>query len=169
MKHLAVITALFLTACSQQPETPAAVDAPLPLGTLEAPATPDSATGIMRIADIDFASYSRSLAKTVGLEIGEPMSTVTPKIETYFSPQGGGSEGDSLREKTETEFSTFGAQGGKVTLVERVNVKDDSVKAEQFYAIFKAKGEGFILADYGMKVKCYRGENTLNWQTALCP
>ena len=168
MKRFALITALVLSACTEPSEI---ADAPMPLDTLETPAVPDSATGIMRIADIDFASYSRSLASSVRLEIGEPMSSVTPKIETYFSPQSTSPErsSDTLREKTETEFSTFGAQGGKVTLVERVNIKDDSVKAEQFYAIFKAKGEDFILADYGMKIKCYRGENTTHWQTDLCP
>ena len=170
MKRLALITALVLSACTDQPEIS---DVPLPLDTLEAPdvpSAPDSATGIMRIGDIDFASYSRSLASSVSLEIGEQMSSVTPKIETYFSPQSASPEAssDTLREKTETEFSTFGAEGGKVTLVERVNIKDDSVKAEQFYAIFKAKGEGFILADYGMKIKCYRGENTTHWQTQRC-
>lgn len=171
MKRIAVISVLVLTACSEQPKTPAVPDVPQPLGSVEAPAAPQSASQILRIADIDFPSYSRGLADGVELELGESMATATPKLESFFSPQGGSVEdaGDNSRKKTETEFSTFGAQGGKVTLVERVNIKDDSVKAEQFYAIFKVKGEGFILADYGMKVKCYRGENTLNWQTALCP
>jgi len=169
MKRILLISAVVLTACSQQPETPKVPDAPA--GSTAVPSAPDSATGIMRIADIDFASFSRSLAKVVELELGDSMSTTTPKIESFFSPQGGSVEdaGDSTRTKTETEFSTFGAEGGKVTLVERVNIKDDSVKAEQFYAIFKAKDEGFILADYGMKIKCHRGDNTTQWQTALCP
>jgi hypothetical protein len=166
--------ALMLSACSQQPETMRAPAAPqAPAGSLavpDAPAVPDSATGIMRITDIDFTSYSRDLASFVKLEVGESMVSATPKIENFFSPQGGSLEDarDYSREKTETEFSTFGAQGGKVTLVERVNIKDDSVKAEQFYAIFKAKGEGHMLVDYGMKIKCHRGENTENWQIKPC-
>jgi len=171
VKRFAVITALLFAACSQQAETPAVPEVPLPTGDVSVPAAPDSASNIMRISDIDFASYSRGLAKRVELELGESMSTATPKIESFFSPQGGSvaDAGDSSRKKTETEFSTFGAEGGKVTLVERVNIKDDSVKAEQFYAIFKAKGEDYKLADYGLKIKCYRGENTEHWQTSLCP
>ena len=160
-----------MTGCSRQADPPAAPDVPQVTGNVAVPKAPDSATNIMRISDIDFASYSRGLAKRVELELGESMSTATPKIESFFSPQGGSvaDAGDSSRKKTETEFSTFGAEGGKVTLVERVNIKDDSVKAEQFYAIFKAKGEDYKLADYGLKIKCYRGENTEHWQTSLCP
>lgn len=171
MKRFAVITALLFAACSQQAETPAVPELPLPPGDVSVPAAPDSASSIMRISDIDFASYDRGLAKRVGIELGESMGAATPKIESFFSPQGGSVEdaGDSTRKKTETEFSTFGAEGGKVTLVERVNIKDDSVKAEQFYAIFKAKNEDFVLADYGMKIKCYRGDNIDKWQTELCP
>lgn len=171
MKRIAVISALLLAACSQQPETPALPDVPQPAGTVQVPAAPQSASEIMRISDIDFASYTRGLADGVELELGENMSAATPKLEGFFSPQSKSTEEavDAGRKKTETEFSTFEAEGGKVTLVERVNIKDDSVKAEQFYAIFKAKGEGFILADYGMKIKCHRGGNTENWQTELCP
>ena len=166
----ALTAAASLNACSQQAQTPAVPAAP----EISVPAMPDSATQVMRISDIDFLSYSRDLAKFVKLELGESMSSATPKIESYFSPQGNSVDekieyAASSGKKTETEFSTFGAQGGKVTLVERVNIKDDSIKAEQFYAIFKAKGEGFALADYGMKVKCHRGNNTDNWQTDLCP
>jgi len=162
---------IVLSACSPKAETPDVPNVPETTGAIDAPEAPKSASQIMRISEIDFASYSRDLASSVGLEFGESMSAATPKIESHFSPQGGSVEdaSDSSRKKTETEFSTFGAEGGKVTLVERINIKDDSVKAEQFYAIFKAKGEDFILADYGMKIKCYRGDNTTNWQTSRCP
>ena len=162
---------IVLSACSPQTSTPATPSVPQTAGDVTPPKAPDSASNIMRISDIDFASYDRSLAKWVKLELGESMETATPKIESFFSPQGGSVEdaGDSTRKKTETEFSTFGAEGGKVTLVERVNIKDDSIKAEQFYAIFKAKNEDFVLADYGMKIKCYRGDNIDKWQTELCP
>ncbi len=171
---LLFLAVLSLTACSEQPKIPAGPVIPDVEGGVDAPAAPDSASNIMRISDIDFPSYSRDLARFVELELGEDMATATPKIESYFSPQGNSLDekigyAASSGKKTETEFSTFGAEGGKVTLVERVNIKDDSVKAEQFYAIFKAKGEGFMLADYGMKIKCHRGANTTEWQTALCP
>jgi len=171
VKPLLMISLLGLLACSNQPVAPALPDTPTLPNSVETPKAPQSATNIMRIQDIDFGSYSRDLAKWVGLELGESDQTVTPKIESYFSPQGGSVDDamDSQRLKTETEFSTFGAEGGKVTLVERINIKDDSIQAEQFYAIFKAEGDDFTLADYGMKIKCHRGANTQNWQTELCP
>lgn len=167
---------IVLSACSQQPGTP---DAPQPSGSLEAPKAPevpkapDSATNIMRIQDIDFGSYSRDLAKWVKLDLGENMAVAMPKIEEHFAPRSGTVEENpnvkQIAEKTQTEFSTFGAEGGKVTLVERINIKDDSVKAEQFYAIFKGKDDDFMLVDYGLKIKCQRGDNTQHWQTTVCP
>lgn len=175
MKRVLLLSVVLLAACLEQVATPQAPDVPVaPAGSIAVPSAPDSASNIMRISDIDFASYSRDMAKWVKLEIGESMNTATPKIESYFSPQGSSLEErieyvESSGTKTETEFSTFGAEGGKVTLVERVNIKDDSISAEQFYAIFKADGGDYMLANYGMKIKCRRGANTTNWQTALCP
>lgn len=176
MKRLVLIIAAIAAACSQQSPPPeilvAAPDTPRAAGEMQPPNAPDSATNIMRIQDIDFASYDRGIAAWVKLEIGESMSSATAKIETHFSPRGGTLEDayDAMApKKTETEFSTFGGEGGKVTLVERVNIRDDSVKAEQFYAIFKAKNDGYVLVDYGLKIKCHRGENTEIWQTEPCP
>ena len=176
MRSLAFISVLALAACAQQDGALSQSEGPVAPAATEAPKAPHSAADILRIEDINFASFSPSLAKFVGIELGESDKTAIPKIEAYFTPQGGSVEDamNKTSKKTETEFSTFGAEGGKVTLVERVNMRDDSVKAEQFYAIFKAEGDDFILADYGMKIKCHRslngdGNTTTSWQTELCP
>jgi len=118
-----MISLLGLLACSNQPVAPALPDTPTLPNSVETPKAPQSATNIMRIQDIDFGSYSRDLAKWVGLELGESDQTVTPKIESYFSPQGGSVDDamDSQRLKTETEFSTFGVQ---YTVSDRKYVKE---------------------------------------------
>ncbi len=171
-----------LSACSQAvdsveaPAVPQAVTPEVGQEAAKGHEKPQSSTDILRITDIDFPSYSRDLARFVGLELGQTMAEATTKIETYFTPTGGDMDDmdeywdpDSNIPKTESEFSTLGGEGGKVTVVERVNMKDDSVRDEQFYAIFKQSGEAYTLADYGMKIRCYRGENTDEWQTELCP
>ena len=127
---------------------------------------------IMRIADIDFRSYNKELANGIELQSMESLNSAIVKIETYFTPHGGNLEGyDPLKtgQKTESVFSSFDAEGGKVMVVERINMRDDSIKAEQFYAIFKKTEVDEILVDYGMKIKCHRGDNTTYWQADLCP
>ncbi|WP_371398190.1 hypothetical protein [Fretibacter rubidus] len=138
------------------------------------PMSEDSVQGeeIMRIADIDFLSYSKDLARWVELDTMEPLESAVAKIETYFSPQGGDINDYDVRQtgtQTESIFSSFDAEGGKVVLVERINMRDDSVKAQQFYAVFKKTDTTEVLIDYGMKIKCARGDNTTDWQTDNCP
>ncbi len=169
----ALLAVFTMSACSQK-SGPVEVTEPAPTQAVEqSHDKPQSSTDILRITDIDFPSYSRDLARFVGLELGETMAEATAKIETYFTPKGGDVDAyhdpDSNIPKTESEFSTLGGEGGKVTVVERVNMKDDSVRDEQFYAIFKQSGEAYTLADYGMKIRCYRGDNTDEWQIELCP
>lgn len=153
---------------------PSAIESAVVPGVAEVvvPPRPSAANDIMRIADIDFQSYDKGLAKSIKLKPMEPLSSAVTKVETYFTPQGGDIEGYDARkigQETESIFSSFDAEGGKVMVVERINMRHDSVKAEQFYAIFKKTETDEILVDYGMKIKCHRGNNTANWQIDLCP
>lgn len=167
-----MILALVFAACSQNvaPKVPNTSDMHSEQIPPDAPATDE----IMRITDIDFASYTQDIAKFVGLEIGEDFAASKTKMETYFVPGKGTSETAVANERregpAETSFSTFGADGGTVIVADRFNMADDSVKAEQMYAISKKKADGSeILVDFGMKVKCWRSENPQIWRTTLCP
>lgn len=141
---------------------------------LSSPVETEDGSAIFRISDIDFDSYSKDLARFINLEMTEPLSSAVPKIERYFAPTGGNSADDAkVGTQTETSFSSFDTEGGKVMVVERINMRDDSISAEQFYAIFKKFSDAEVLVDYGSKIKCRRnnkgGANTTQWQTELCP
>lgn len=166
-------TAIALAACAPASDRPDVPTPPTPPGDVMAPAAP-SAGEIMRISDIDFTSYSRDIAKFVGLELGEDFLVSKSKMETYFVPGKGTSENAVANERregpAEAAFSTFGAEGGTVIVADRFNMADDSVKAEQMYAISKKKADGSeMLVDFGMKLKCWRGEDPDAWGTDLCP
>lgn len=177
-KIMGLFGLVILTACSSgedanSPQTPEPPEVPASDSLVPAPPeTPD----IRRISDIDFASYSRDLAKFVDIEIGQTMSEAVPIIEKHFVPKGGTAK--EFKEysvknspaQTETSYSTFEAEGAKVILVERINMRDDSVAAQQFYAIGKKNTDGTeTIIDYGMKIKCARGANQGEWGTKLCP
>lgn len=158
------------TASNSLLETSSEVSTAPEISLLEGDGVPMTGNEIMRISDIDFDSYSKDLARFINLEMTEPLSTAVPKIERYFAPTGGDSaDYANVGTQTETSFSSFDAEGGKVMVVERINMRDDSVKAEQFYAIFKKFSDAEVLVDYGSKIKCARGANTTQWQTELCP
>lgn len=126
---------------------------------------PQPLSGILRASDIDFGSYSRDLAKFVKLEIGEPMASAESKTLAYFTPKASG-EGNVQFEMDKLQ----GYIGGQAFIATIDGLVDDSVKAEQLYAIGKKQvDENYTLVDYGMRVKCWRGENPNEWGTDLCP
>lgn len=170
---LILVGAFGLSACSPaaEPEPPTPPDAPeADLSVLAAPPEPE----IKRISDIDFSSYNKDLAKLVQLKQGESFAETKAKMETYFVP-GKGIPGEKIaqdrrRGPSEVSFMTFEGDGGKVILAERSEMADDAVRAEQMYALTKTMADGSdMLLDFGMKVKCWRGENPDQWGTQLCP
>lgn len=118
--------------------------------------------GILSLADIDFASYSLDLASFLNLSIGESKGSVEDKIHAVFKPRK-----DTETESGHTEYSLteLKAEGGSVTVATAESLADDSVKAQQLYTIFKDDA----LVTYGMKIKCWRGDDTEDWQKTPCP
>ncbi len=163
MRGLFFIPALvMLTACQQASETVQApsvnVDVPTPPATRNLPAG--------SIEDIDFNDYSQDLARAFDLKMGESRLDSIDKIRLYFAPTKGG-------HIVNTTSSTFERDDGSVMIFASSGLQDDSVKAEEVYVVFSGTGgaDKFnqSLAAYGMRIKCYRGENTTEWQTNLCP
>ena len=112
----------------------------------------------------DIADFSERLGDFVGVEIGQDGAQAQHKIVTYF---GVNKDEESPDLKVEQKFLTSGLTQ---VIVTKTALKDDSVKAEQFLAVFTPKTrEKSELTAYGMRIKCYRGDNTDQWQTQLCP
>jgi hypothetical protein len=168
MKFITIISAaILLSACSN--DAPVADD-------VAAPEEPQFRELPDRIrdssnpsADIDYHSYSTDMAKFVGLEVGESHTSAVAKISAYFAPETLG-EG----KKQESSVSIYDRDGGSILLAVSDGLMDDSVKGESLYAVFAKEdlGEDGVtqtLVTYGLKVKCWRGENKDNWQTDLCP
>ncbi|MEE9348365.1 MAG: hypothetical protein V3U82_09220 [Robiginitomaculum sp.] len=163
MKLFTIISAaLVLTACGNGAPVSDAIVPDVPHGT----ALPDrTSDGSNPPADIDYDSYSMDMAKFVGLEIGESHTSAVAKISTYFTPEALG-EG----KQQESSVSIYDRDGGSILLAISDGLMDDSVKGESLYAIFSKDEDGAqTLVTYGLKAKCWRGENKDNWQIDLCP
>lgn len=163
---LVAMGALALTACTEQttgsPDMAVVDEAPAIRYVNTTPAIPQTPQlPAATVGDIDFESYSQDLAKWVGLEVGETRLSATDKIRLYFIPD----DGRIIR----TTSASFELPDGGVMILGASGIPDDSVKAEEIMAIFEGSAGSQTLAAYGMKIKCYRGENTTEWQTELCP
>lgn len=116
----------------------------------------------LTLEDIDFNSYSKGLAKFTGLEEGQSRGEAVDNIRLYFAPEGGSTI-------ISTSQSTFERDDGAVLIFGASGLPDDSVKAEEIYLILSGEKGTQTLAAFGSRIKCHRGENTTEWQTALCP
>lgn len=129
------------------------------------PATP-STLPAGSLEDIDFSAYSQDLAQFVGLEMGETRLDSIDKIRLYFAPE----PGTNMVNMTS---STFERDDGSVMLFARNNIPDDAVFAQEVYAVFSGPGDAEKfnqkLAAYGLRLKCRRGDNAMEWTTELCP
>ena len=151
MKKLALIcAALCVSPCGQQ------------AAETTAPSAPPVPVKSMTLEDINFASYSEDLAKFVGLENGEDRCAAIDKMRLYFAPE----DGQTI---LNTKTSSFDRPDGSVMIFSASGFKDDSIKAQELFMIFAGDKDAQILAAYGLKQKCHRGDNTTEWQTNLCP
>ena len=144
----------------QRPEVPSTP----PSGSVSTPDAPSLPAG--KLEDIDFNAYSQGLAGPLGLVMGESRLDSIDKIRLYFAPE----PGVNMVNMTS---STFERDDGSVMLFARNNLPDDSVFAQEVYAVFSGPGntEKFnqTLASYGLRVKCRRGNTAMEWSTELCP
>jgi len=164
----AIIAGLALTACGpdrvEAPSAPAAPNTASDTVSGKAselpppPSVPDPADVPDRIQDIDFTSYSRDMARFIGLEVSENKGSAKDKIQSYFQPEKG-AEGNA-----EYNFVELGGVGATVMIASATGLADDSLKAQELFAVFKDD----TLVDYGMKIKCWRGETPDLWQTTPC-
>ncbi|MEP3892270.1 MAG: hypothetical protein ABJN69_17555 [Hellea sp.] len=116
----------------------------------------------LSLEDIDFNSYSKDLAKFTGLKEGQSRGEAVDNVRLYFAPEAGNaiiSTSQSKFERDDGAVLIFGASG----------LPDDSVKSEEIYLIVSGEKGSQILAAFGSRIKCHRGENTTEWQTDLCP
>ncbi len=114
------------------------------------------------IDDIDFGQYSRGLASFTDLKHGQSRIAAIDIVRLLFAPE----QGANI---IKTASSTFELEGGSVMLLSADGFADDSVRAQEFYLIFEGEKGAQKLADFGTRIKCWRGENTTDWQTELCP
>lgn len=111
---------------------------------------------------VDFTQYSQDMASFTGLTIGQPRIRAIDVVRLLFAPE----EGAKI---IKTSSAIYPLEGGELMLLSADGLADDSVRAQEFYLIFEGPERGLKLADYGLRVKCWRGENIENWQTTLCP
>ena len=150
-----------LVACgSKTTEGPAAPEAPNVMAETTAPIPPMPKS--LRLEDIDFNAYSKDLAKFTGLKDGQSRGEAVDNVRLYFAPE----RGNTMVKTTQSKFER---EDGAVLLFGVSGLPDDSVKAQEIYLIMSGEKGAQRLGAYGMRIKCYRGNNTTEWQTALCP
>jgi len=167
MRLFALILGLSLLSACSAPEGPAEVSAP-PISSAKSeaasPSTPSLPAGSLE--DIDFNAYSMDIASRFGLRMGESRIETIDKIRLYFAPEKG-------NEITNLTSATFERDDGAVLLFSKRNIADDAIFAEEIYAVFSGPGGDAKfnqkLAAFGLRIKCRRGENAMEWTTELCP
>lgn len=168
MRALFAISALAaLTACS--PDTPSAPEAIVNAQTAavteaekvpvpDTPSQPESRT----LEDIDFTAYSRDLAKYTGLEEGQSRVEAIDNVRLYFAPE----KSDTI---LKTSSSHFDREDGSVLIYSAEGFADEAIRGEEIYLILSGPKGDQKLSDYGSRLKCWRGDNTTEWQTEACP
>lgn len=162
-----LVPAFVIVACGQATEETVTL-LPMPPQTSGEVTPPDTPATLpaASLEDIDFGSYSTELASGFGLTMGETRLDSIDKIRLYFAPE----PGTNMVNMTS---STFERDDGSVMLFARNNLPDDSVFAQEIYTVFSGPGDADKfnqkLAAYGLRLKCRRGENAMEWTTELCP
>jgi hypothetical protein len=164
---LPVTVLLALTACS--PDTPSAPEAIVNAQTAAVTETEKTPTPVKPpvpntdvFDEIDFTAYSRELAKFTGLKEGQSRVEAIDNVRLYFTPE----KADTILrtsqrsiERDEETLLIFSAEG----------FADDAIKGEEIYLLLSGDEDHQKLAAYGSRLKCWRGENTTEWQTEACP
>jgi len=154
----AYLTCVVLAACGPAQSTANSADVNTNVAAPRTPIVPSTRT----VDDIDFTQYSTELANYTDLTLGQSRIAAIDVVRLLFAPEQGA-------KIIKTSTSEFDLEGGAVMLLSASELADDSVRAQEFYLIFEGDKGAQKLANYGLRVKCYRGENTTDWQTELCP
>ena len=155
---------LALAACGSKdpavPETPAVaanIEAPA------APAAPDTSTPIE--SDFSRDDFSPKLATWVGLKLGMDSNEVETIARERFGETIEGEGGMSV-----SYDRIYQTRGRTIFIVTQEGALDDSIKAQQLYAEFIPDSPMTNKLEYfGLRQKCQRGENKVEWTTELCP
>ena len=170
MKYVIMTACMaLLSACSEKNAVP---DTPIPpkqISTMGAqmhnPVKPPRATLDDVSDEFDIVNFSKENAKFVGLVDGEEMETAELRIRAYFTPE------EASEGKISYSYEkTYASNGLTRVVATATGLMDDSVQAEQLIAYFKPlTPQTAVLSEYGMRFKCYRGENKNQWTKKLCP
>lgn len=164
-----IASTVFLGDAEPAPTPVAAV--PMPVEPLDAreqiarnmvsPAIPG--TPVMPEADLtlDPSDYSRDLARFIPIERGMDRYAAKDALLLYYiaEPEG---EGAQRPKVSSTERIVDGAT---LFVIRRSGLADDSIAAEETYALFDANR----LVEYGSRQQCRRGDTPNQWTTELCP
>ncbi len=164
---LCIASAVLMAACS--PDTPSAPEAIVNAQTAAVtepsdPPAPDKPLLPEKrdLEDIDFSNFSGKLAKYTGLEIGQSRVEAIENVRLYFAP---GAADTILK----TSQLSFDREDGSVLIFTAEGFADEAIKGEEIYLILSGPRGEQKLAAYGSRIKCWRGENTTEWQVEACP
>ncbi|MGB6318644.1 MAG: hypothetical protein WBG08_08385 [Litorimonas sp.] len=128
----------------------------LDMVTPAAPGTP-----VMPDANVAFdpSAYSETLAVGPALETGMDRYAATDALLLHYNDQ---AEGETRAKVSSSERRVDGAT---LFVIRRSGLADDSIAAEETYALFDAE----TLVAFGSRQQCRRGDTPNSWTTELCP
>ena len=106
---------------------------------------------------LDPSDYTVRLAERIPVKLGMDRFAAKDEFLVYYNTGVGPSVRVSMTEKL--------VEGATLFVIRRTGLRDDSVSAEESFAVFDAG----VLAAYGSRVKCARGADPDAWVTELCP
>lgn len=121
------------------------------------PAVPGTPVMPAGITTLDPTDYSRDLARFIPIEVGMDQFLAKDELLLHYN-----SEPESGAKVSSTERQINDAT---LFVIRRSGLADDSIAAEETYALF----DDGVLADFGSRQQCRRGDTPNQWTTELCP
>jgi hypothetical protein len=124
------------------------------------PVTPG--TPVMPDAEptLDPSDYSRGLTSFIPIEVGMNRYIAKDELLLYYN-----SDPDTADVRAKVSSNETMIDGATLYVIRRSGMADDSVAAEETYAVF----DNDVVVDFGTRIQCWRGENANQWTTKLCP
>jgi hypothetical protein len=111
---------------------------------------------------LDPSDYSRDLARFIPVEIGMDRYLAKDELLLHYNSE---PISENLEARAKVSSNEQMIDGATLFVIRRSGMADDSISAEETFALF----DGDVLADFGSRIQCRRGDAPNQWTTELCP
>lgn len=127
-----------------------------------APRVPGTPVMPTETLSLDPSDYSRDLARFIPIDVGMNRYIAKDELLLHYNSE---LDMENPRVRAKVSSNEQMIDGATLFVIRRSGMADDSVAAEETYAIFDKD----VLVDFGSRIQCWRGDNANQWTTTLCP